>query len=337
MTSPDSPGMDRPFVSIVIPMKDEEGNLPACLKSLAAQSYPRERFELVFADGRSSDRSVEIVREWGARVVDNPKQIVASGRNVGFHASRGEIVAFSDADCEMDPAWIETAVRHLARDGVAGVTGPIRVPATESHSGRALNALFQLAVRIAGSVHRETIDEGHEVDDLPGCNCFYRREVLEEVFPVREDLLTAEDVELNARIREKGHRLFAVPELSLVHRKRSTWKAMWWQFYRFAIGRLQVGRLRRRLLRWPHVLVGLFLPSLLVAPFLLSLLPRVLLGTLGGLAAGLVLLLMGFAWRGSRDWKAACLAPWVALFLLTAWSAGFLREFFVPMRRVEGR
>lgn len=113
-----------PKVSIVIPARDEEKNLPACLSSLAAQEYPD--FELVVVDDRSSDKTTGIVEEWkrssrvpftGVRVEKLPPGW--TGKNhamwVGSRAAAGEWILFTDADTLHDPKSLATAVETSHR------------------------------------------------------------------------------------------------------------------------------------------------------------------------------------------------------------------------------
>ena len=57
---------DIPFVTVVIPVKNGEGRLEHCLDSLALQDYPEDRYQVIVADGRSTDRTAEIARSRGA-------------------------------------------------------------------------------------------------------------------------------------------------------------------------------------------------------------------------------------------------------------------------------
>lgn len=94
---------DSPVVSILMPILNEESNLPRCLRALVAQDYPKECLELLIADGGSTDRSLEIVRDYESQlkitVLDNSKRKEAEwGKALAFESASGSYVQTVDAD-----------------------------------------------------------------------------------------------------------------------------------------------------------------------------------------------------------------------------------------------
>jgi glycosyltransferase involved in cell wall biosynthesis len=325
---------DFPLVTIVIPVKNEERVLRQCLESIAALDYPMDRLEVVIADSLSTDRSRAIAEEYGAVIVSNPKQTVVSGRNCGLAAARGEFIAFTDADCVVSRHWLRAGVDAFA-PGVAGVGGVTLFPKEATAFQKAVNVLFLLAGFAGSTAHRQSARSTHAVDDIPGCNAIYRRSALEQVMPLDETLLTAEDVWLNSMLRRLGFHLLVARNMILWHHRRSHPRGFVRQMYRFAIGRLQVGRRSRQLLRPLHVLAGASIP-LVAAGVVFA-----FLGGFLGLAGILVLLaavgtsLFGVLDTGSL--AAGCYVPLVLGLFLASWSSGFLRELFFPLKRVDGK
>lgn len=325
---------ELPFVTIVIPVRNEERILGQCLESIAALDYPQDRLEVIVADSLSTDRSRAIAEQYGAVVVPNPKQTVVSGRNRGLETARGEFVAFTDADCVVSRHWLRAAMEAFA-PGVAGVGGVTLFPKEASSFQKAVNVLFLMAGFAGATAHRQSAGFTSEVADIPGCNAIYRRSALQQVMPLDEDLLTAEDVWLNWMLRQHGFRHLVVENMILWHHRRSRPASFVRQMYRFAIGRLQVGRRSPRLLRPLHILAGVSLP-LLAAGLALALLHGFL-----GLAAVLLLLAgaatcaLGIFHTGSLE--AGCYVPPVLGLFLASWSCGFLRELLFPMKRVDGK
>jgi GT2 family glycosyltransferase len=258
---------------------------------------------------------------------------VAPARNVGFAASRGDVVAFTDDDCTFPDEWIRAAVARLEDASVGGVSGPTMIPAEETAFGRAVAVLFELAHHLAGSVHRERVDAAVDVDDLPGCNCFFRRDALARVMPTDESLVTAEDVELCLRVRHLGFRLLLAPDVRLWHHKRQSPRSLFRQMRRYAIGRLQVGRVDRELLRPAHILAGSVIPAavmLVVALAVVS--PRALVLTLALGFGALAFLAVVSAIR-SRSIAVGIWVPAVILLVTVGWSIGFMQELVSPHAR----
>lgn len=119
----------RPEVSVVIPVRDGAGSLPALLESLARQTLSRERFEVVVVDNASHDETAEVARAAGATVVGEPVANRSRARNAGIAAARADFIAFTDADCVVDADWLEAYLR--CRGSTPLLAGPVRVTTGE--------------------------------------------------------------------------------------------------------------------------------------------------------------------------------------------------------------
>lgn len=101
--------MDSPFLTVLIVNYNGARHLAPCLAALAAQSYPRHRFEVVMVDNASADGSLELVRRdhpW-VRVVRNPaNEGFAGGNNAGLPFARGRFVVLLNNDTIPDPHWL---------------------------------------------------------------------------------------------------------------------------------------------------------------------------------------------------------------------------------------
>lgn len=114
----------RKTISLVIPAWNEEQFLPRLLDSVAAaiEAYsPGESLvEVLVADNGSTDRTAEIARERGYRVVPVAKRCIAAARNGGAHQATGEVVAFADADFRLHPATFSVINALMARSEIIG-------------------------------------------------------------------------------------------------------------------------------------------------------------------------------------------------------------------------
>jgi glycosyltransferase involved in cell wall biosynthesis len=326
---------DLPRFSIIIPVKNEAQVLGRCLESLKNLNYPKEHIEIILADGSSTDRTKDIAVRFGAKVIANEKQVVVSGRNVGFKEAGGDIVVFTDADCVFDSAWLKNSIKYFNDEKIGGVGGVSLIPQDSSNLEKAIDLLFYFADILQTTSHRQKISAAKEVKDIPGCNAFYRRDALAKVMPVDENLLTAEDVWMNFCLRNLGYKLILAPDAVLLHYRRSSLRRFIRQIYRFAVGRLQVGKKNPGLLNIFHIVIGLSIPFFLLAliGFWLS----------GGVALFLNLILIFFAatilpcFIKTRSLPVAINIPLVIIIFTFAWSSGFLKEFFLPLKDVKGR
>jgi len=113
-----SPG---PRYSVVVPAYDEEALLPATLESIrAAMAAVPWEGEIVVCDNNSRDRTAEVARAGGARVVFEPHNQIARARNAGGRAARGEWLVFVDADTRISPEILREALGLLESGTIAG-------------------------------------------------------------------------------------------------------------------------------------------------------------------------------------------------------------------------
>ncbi|MCX7044043.1 MAG: glycosyltransferase [Candidatus Sumerlaeota bacterium] len=365
-----------PSVSVIVPVKNAAGYLGKLLDGLEALDYPRERLEVLFADGRSGDATRELAARRGWTVMDNPRQTVAPARNLAFERASGQFIAFTDADCVPAPDWLRAAVRWLQReepillsaaqaprcarpaglnetDGkiaidparVACVGGPNLTPRDETPFGRAVGFVFGQAIFAAGSVHARVLPQPRLALSIPGCNAIYRREALAAVMPVDESLLTCDDTELNRRLRDRGWLLLYTPDVIVDHYRRPTPRGLLRQMYRYAIGRAQFGRRAAGNINLMHHLAGLAAPVF----FIVWILSAVVFGwtgwtswTLAGAAWPLAVFVGHLAaglWAllATRDAGAALRVPLVIFLICIGWSVGYLRERLAPMKDVAGK
>lgn len=322
-----------PMVSVCIPVKNGARRLGRCLQSLKELDYPQDRLEVIIADGRSTDETIEVARSFGANVIDNPAQIVAAGRNVAFGAAAGDIIASTDDDCIVPRDWIKRALAAF-EDGVGAVGGISILPKDAPRWARAANYMFRLASRAGYSVQSDHLSEG-EAEDLPGCNAFYRVEAYHQAGPFDEGLVTAEDVDLHQRLREQGFRLKASNALFVWHDKRPSPIGLIRQMRRFAEGRVQLARKRPSTIRPLHHLMGWALPlGLVMLGLATAYLP---FSWVAILLAGVWTILAIKAVTDREPVIVALLAGAALASIVSGWSIGYLKETFFPMPSTEGR
>ncbi|MFX1466074.1 MAG: glycosyltransferase [Promethearchaeota archaeon] len=111
------------FVSIVLPTRNEEKNIEACLQSILNLDFPNERYEILVIDGKSTDRTVEIASKYPVRIIENPNYKIGPAHNIGVKEAKGEIIAFTDADVRVDVHWLTFLVEHFTNPDVGCVIG----------------------------------------------------------------------------------------------------------------------------------------------------------------------------------------------------------------------
>ena len=108
-----------PFVSVIIPVYNDNRRLQTCLDALAGQTYPADRFEVIVVDNGSMPPVAGSVHAGpNVRILTEPQPGGFVARNKGLDAARGDVIALTDADCYAEPRWIEAGVAAIGASRV---------------------------------------------------------------------------------------------------------------------------------------------------------------------------------------------------------------------------
>jgi O-antigen biosynthesis protein len=200
--------------SVVVAARNAEATIGDCVRSLLELRYPRQKLELVVVDNGSEDGTVGTLEAQEGRIVllHERKRGAAAARNKGLAAARGEIIAFTDADCTVDPGWLGHLVGPLRDPGVGIAGGTIRAAPSANDVERFGEEIHD---------HRRTIEDLRPPYAI-GMNWASRHEVLRGLDGFDEGLGRVEDVELSYRIVQGGYRLAFVPEAVVYHHNEAT-------------------------------------------------------------------------------------------------------------------
>ncbi len=198
------------LVSVVVPTYLRPKLLHRCLTALCAQTLGPDRYEVVVVDdGRNGEtrREVESWRGHGGLptvrylTTPAPRSGPAVARNIGWRAAGGEIMAFTDDDCEPLPDWLAAGAAAFRDEEVSGAWGRIVVPISEDPTDYERNTA------------------GLEQAPCATANCFYRKAALWAVggFDERFSAAWREDSDVQFALLERVHKLVAVPSAVVVH------------------------------------------------------------------------------------------------------------------------
>ncbi len=200
-------------MSVIVPAYNAADTLPACLAALKNQSWPPDRYEIIVADDGSTDATAEIATRAGVRVIPIAHAGPAAARNAGVEAAQGELILFTDADCEPSLDWVEQIVAPFADPAVDGAKGVYRT------RQRQLVARF---VQLEYEDKYDRLRPQRWIDFIDTYSAAYRRGVLvandgfDEVFPFLEDQ------ELSFRLAQRGYKLVFQPGAAVFHRHAAT-------------------------------------------------------------------------------------------------------------------
>ena len=206
---------DPPMVSVVVCAFEAERTLGACLESLRRLHYPR--YEVVVVDDGSRDRTSAIADSFAGdliRVVHQENRGLSAARNRGAAEARGDVIAFTDADCVADDAWLTYLVGKLG-EGYVAVGGPNLSPDER--------ALVPSVVALAPGAPTHVLLDDDVAEHVPGCNMAFDREELLRIGGFREGYRVAgDDVDVCWRLQDAGHRIAFSPPAVVWHYRRHT-------------------------------------------------------------------------------------------------------------------
>jgi cellulose synthase/poly-beta-1,6-N-acetylglucosamine synthase-like glycosyltransferase len=214
----DSPSVPEPTVSVtvsvVVPVLNGAATIDQCIRSILGLDFPPAQLEVIVVDNGSTDSTRDLLERYRdrIRVLSEAIRGPAAARNAGVGAARGQWIAFTDADCIVDPKWL----RHLLpplEDDTVGITGGTILAA------RPCNRIELFGEKIHD--HRLAI-EGLVPPYAITMNWASRRAVLMEAGLFDQDLLRGEDGDLAYRVHQRGYRLVFCPEALVFHKNEST-------------------------------------------------------------------------------------------------------------------
>jgi len=248
----------KPFISIVVPLRNEERYVERLARSLLSQDYPADRYEIIVADGGSTDGTLSLLAamdpEGRVRVLPNPGRTAPAALNVAIAAARGEIVTRVDGHSFVAPDYLSRIVAVMEETGAAVVGGPVRMEADTPFRRALVEALY--APIAVGSVPYRTLTTRAEVASLQTGS--FRREVLERVGPFDEALAVVEDLDMNTRIRKAGYALLLDPSIRFWYLPRASLSALWRQIYTVGLVKARILRKHPDIFRWKYVLPSAF-------------------------------------------------------------------------------
>jgi succinoglycan biosynthesis protein ExoA len=263
-------GSGLPFISVVMPVRNEERFIEETLDQLLSQDYPRDRYEVIVVDGMSTDSTRERVaaagrRHPGVRLVENPRRLSSSGRNIGFRSGRGDIFVVIDGHCYIEGDGLFRSIVKCFESSRAHCLGrpqPLDPPRIST-----LQTVIALArASRMGHSRRSYIYSQTEGYVSPvSVGAVYKREVFERIGYVDEEFDACEDVEFNYRLEKAGLTCYIHPSLRVRYYPRESLSGLFFQMARYGEGRLKLASKHREM-----VSLEMLVPAgLIVGPILL--------------------------------------------------------------------
>ncbi|MFC1801174.1 glycosyltransferase [Nanoarchaeota archaeon] len=262
--------INYPFVSFLIPVWNEEKNIKRCLDSLLNQDYPKNKFEILLADGNSSDNTVGIIKKFiqknkNIKLLKNPRRNTAIGRNICLREAKGEIVINYSGHVFAKNNLIRALALRLSQLKMeVGAVGCSNFsPHDQSFIGNSVGIIFR---SIFGGVKSVDQNKRYNKEKYVKSVAFtaYRKELIEMIGGFDPKFWVGQDGELNLRLRKTGYKILYTPKTAVFHYKRNSIKKFFRQMYRYGIARLMVIKKHPDTFKIVYLLPSFFLISIII-------------------------------------------------------------------------
>lgn len=218
--------MTQPTVTVIVPVRNGVKVLPLCINAMGSQTYPAHLFEVIVIDDESTDATAKMVEdmaaEWIAsgvqtrlRLIRKPWGGAGAARNRGVQEAWGDVVLFTDADCEPVPTWIEEMMKPLADPTVQAVAGGY-LTRQSSAVARLAQAEFEDRYRLLA--RHKYVDIAFTHSAAVRKPAFLQAKGFDERIPNNAD-----DLELSYRLAVAGHPIVFAPKGLVYHQHPATW------------------------------------------------------------------------------------------------------------------
>jgi len=296
-----------PFVSIIIPCRNEEHFIKKCLLSIIKNDYPSDRLEILLVDGASEDKTKKIVREViqnhpYIKLLNNPKRITPCALNIGIKNAKGDFIVRMDAHSVYKSDYISSCIKYQKEydsDNVGGIFASI--PPVDTLVAKGIALALSHPFGVGNSYFRTYPEEIKEVDTVAfGC---YKREVFDKIGLFNENLARSQDMEFNIRLKRSGGKIILFPDIIAYYYTDATLKAFLRHNFLNGVWAIYPAKFTKRLLKPRHLVPFFFILTLFVFSILSIFYTfgmQLLLLTLGLYVAGSIIYSIHVAFRKKR-------------------------------------
>jgi len=227
----------KPFVSIIIPCRNEEMFIAKCLDSLIAQDYSNDLFEILVVDGMSTDKTRDIIGGYLTsnsfiKLLDNIHRITPAALNTGIKNAKGDIIMIIGAHSECEKAYVSKCIMYSSEynaDVVGGVM--ITRPSRNTYIGNAIAFGLSCKFGVGNSLFRTGTGKPVWVDTVFG-GC-YRKEIFNKIGLFDEELIRNQDDEFNFRLVKNKGNILLVPEVKTIYYAVSSLAKLWNNYFQY--------------------------------------------------------------------------------------------------------
>ncbi|WP_157224631.1 glycosyltransferase [Natronococcus occultus] len=226
-------------VSVIVPVYNDPSGIEGTLRSMTAQSYNPNKYEVIAVDNGSSDETPAVIKHYANEypeivVAEQETEVQGSyaARNTGISKSSGEIIVFVDADVIVPEETVEMIVEKFSTThcDYLGLDIAVTIPETEQGLIARYNKARAFPVEFYLTHH----------DFAPTCGLAIKRSIIEDVGRFDQRVTSGGDSEFGKRVAKAGYTQCFAPEIELSHPARTTFSEILSKGVRLGEGRAQL-------------------------------------------------------------------------------------------------
>jgi glycosyltransferase involved in cell wall biosynthesis len=222
-----------PFVSVIIPVLNDEQGISDTLDSVSKQDYPRDRWEVIVVDNNSTDNTTLVARSFAdilpcLKIEKEIEKSSYAARNRGIQVSKGAILAFIDTDMTVNRDWIRKGATDLMEKEIdyLGCRVEIYTKKRKPNTWEVYHQRTGFPIKVY-----------MEKDGFAGAGCiFVRKAVFEEIGLFDDRLKSNGDREFGNRVRDAGFRMYYSHDNVMWHPARSSLFSLYKKIVRTSTG-----------------------------------------------------------------------------------------------------
>ncbi len=226
-------------ISIIVPCYNEVEFIENMVSSVANQTLPVDRFELLIIDGLSDDGTSEKLKELAEeyvflRVLTNEHRFVSSALNIGIANSIGDFVCRMDVHAIYPNNYLEVLLELSVRTGADNVGCVLEtLPGRDTLIANSIAKVLSSPFGVGSALFRTGAKSDRSVDTVPFG--FFKREVFRKIGGFDVDLIRNQDDELNGRIIKHGGKIVLTSSIKVKYYSRDTFKKLSKMYYQYGL------------------------------------------------------------------------------------------------------
>jgi len=336
-----SEASNQVFVSVVIPCRNEEDHIQACVNSVLTSNYPGKALEIFVCDGLSDDKTQEVVANMAhhhpnLKLLLNNNQTTPHGLNQGIQASTGDVVIILGAHASISTDYISKCVQAFHEDDSLGCVGGVLDNKFSDIRSEAIANAMSHPFGV-GSAHFRTGKQSGYVDTVAfGA---YRKAVFDKIGMFDEALTRNQDDEFNYRVIRAGYKIKLDTTINATYFVRAAFGKLFKQYYQYGYWKVFVNRKHKTVTTFRQVVPALFVFYILLGALIAPILPVTLGLYAGGLGCYVILGLVSAFSKSSQPY-AAFMTFYSFIILHTSYGIGYwmgLYSFMLLRRKPKAK